>query len=98
MTQPTQPKASTVEDWEQRFDTKFPLDGEVWVLERHRDAVKQHQLEEIALAKQQERERIRQMVEKEPTAIHWSRNKKGDFECTHIRCIKKDDVLEKLEE
>lgn len=75
------PPIVSVEDWEQRFDEKFPLNGEVWVLERHRDAVKKHHLKAIDLAKQQERARLRSEIEKLKDYKNGKPWKKPEYDC-----------------
>lgn len=53
--------------WEARFDQKYPLGGEIWVLERHRDELKSFIRTELATAhsegERSERERIIKMLQ-----------------------------------
>lgn len=61
LNKPMTKNSETHTDWDKRFDKRFPLEGGIWVLERHRNEVRNFIAKELADAR---REVIKEIEEK----------------------------------
>jgi len=53
LNKPMTKNSETHTDWDKRFDKRFPLEGGIWVLERHRNEVRNFIAKELADARKE---------------------------------------------